>query len=153
MSDGRKHWSSTSKSKCQLIKKALFAPPHAASYVYYAAENLISEPGLKRPDLPPFGPFAADEAPKRFETEKIYKTLGSLIVLNGRVLAADATLKEIIERFEPDVHNFSPLEIVMPKKIVYPKQYSGPGSLCNSRADEQNSDRDVVDDKIAIVLQ
>jgi hypothetical protein len=104
-------------------KKALFDPPHVASYIYYAAENLISEPGLKRPDLPPFSPIAAHEAPKRFVTEKQYASLGSLIILTGQILAVDAPLKEIIERFEPDAHHFFPIEIVMPKKAVYPKQY------------------------------
>lgn len=94
-----------------------------STYRYYVAENFINEPGLKRPDLPPFGPIAAHEAPKRFETIKSYASLGSLIKLNDRILAVDGHLMHIIECFEPGMHHFFPIEIVMGRKVISPKQY------------------------------
>lgn len=94
-----------------------------SSYRYYAAENLINEPGLQRPNWPPFGPVTADEAPKQFKTVKKYASLAALIKLNARIRAVDSRLKHIIERFEPRVHHFFPIEIVMPGKRIYPEHY------------------------------
>lgn len=105
--------------KMPVERKALFQ----SSYAYYASLNLTNEPGLKYPDLPPFGPIAAHETPKRFETVKKYASLGSLVMLNDRILAVDEGFKDIIERFEPGAHQFFVIEIVMPKEVVYPKQY------------------------------
>ncbi|MFM9942368.1 MAG: imm11 family protein [Hyphomicrobiaceae bacterium] len=103
-------------------RKALFEPPIAAQYIYYAAMNLITEPGLKHEGIPPFGPIAAHEAPKRFECETKYVSLGALTKLTGQILAVDESLKNVIESVEPGVHHFSPIEITMLKKI-YPKKY------------------------------
>jgi hypothetical protein len=44
----------------------------------------------------------------------VYKSLGSLIKLNDRILAVDEALKAIIERLESGVHQFFPIEIMMP---------------------------------------
>ena len=104
-------------------QKALFDRPGHSSYAFHVAEKFTSEPGLKRSGYPPFGPIAVHEAPKRFETDKKYTSLGSLIQLNDRLLAVDGLLKVIIERFEPDIHHFFPIEIGMPKKVVYPTKY------------------------------
>jgi hypothetical protein len=104
-------------------QKALFERPSHTSYARHVSEKFTSEPGLKRPGFPPFGPIVAHEAPKRFEAEKQYASLGSLIQLNDRILAVEESLKDTIERFEPSAHYFFPIEIVMPKKLVYPKQY------------------------------
>jgi hypothetical protein len=62
------------------------------------------------------------EVPQSFNTEKSYKTLGSLISLNG-FLAVDDALKAIVKRLEPDVHQFFPIKIRMPRGKVYPTQY------------------------------
>jgi hypothetical protein len=104
-------------------QKALFQPADLSSYNYYVAEKLVREPGLKLPDMPAFGPTTAHEAPKRYKTVKKYASLGSLIMLADRILAVDGPLKDIIERFEPGAHHFFPIEIVMPKDVVYPKKY------------------------------
>jgi hypothetical protein len=50
------------------------------------------------------------------------KSLASLILLPDRLLAVDATLKEIIETLEPGVHQFWPLRITLPKG----QDFSGP---------------------------
>ena len=75
------------REKMPAEQKALFADD-VSSYRYYVAENFINEPGVKlNSDLPPFGPIAAHEAPKCFETEKRYSSLGSLIELSDRIVA------------------------------------------------------------------
>lgn len=112
-------------NKMPAEQKRFFDHP-PPSYNYYVAQKLISEPGVKHPgmpDQPPFGPIAPHEAPKRFETVKKYASLGSLIKLTARILAVDAPLKDIIERAEPGVHHFFPIEIVLPKNVAYPKPY------------------------------
>jgi hypothetical protein len=53
------------------------------------------------------------------------KSLGSLLLMTGRLLAVDATLKEIIEGLEPGVHQFWPLRITMPKGKETPVPYYG----------------------------
>lgn len=92
-------------------------------YIFYVSQNFKNEPGVRRSGLPPFGPIAAHEAPKRFETEKSYSSLGSLIKLTSQILAVDEFLKDLIEGIEPNTHHFFPIEIVMPRKRIYPKKY------------------------------
>jgi hypothetical protein len=53
------------------------------------------------------------------------KSLGSLVLLPDRLLAVDATLKEIIEGLEQGVHQFWPLRIIMPKGNELPVPYYG----------------------------
>ncbi len=69
------------------------------------------------------GALKPHEWPKEFRAEKTYKNLGSLVKLTSRLLAVDGALKEIIENFEPDTHQFSPIKITMPKGVEYHKQY------------------------------
>lgn len=103
-------------------QKARFSD--SSSYCYWAIENFVNEPGTRHgPDNQPFGPIAAHEAPKRFKTEKNYASLGALIETYNRVLAVSQQLKDVIERFEPGVHHFFPIEIEMPKKRTYPERY------------------------------
>lgn len=93
-------------------------------YSGYVSEKFISEVGTKRgADMPPFTPIEPHEPPQFFATCKIYGSLGSLIMLNDRIIAVDETLKGIIERMAPGIHRFFPIEIRMPKGVVFPKQY------------------------------
>lgn len=71
------------------------------------------------------GPLAPGEMPQHFGVFKNYKTLGSLIQLNYRLHAVDETLKSIITRLEPDVHQFWPIRITLPKGQDYPVPYYG----------------------------
>jgi hypothetical protein len=71
------------------------------------------------------GPLEPHERPSEFRMMEARKSLGSLILLNGRLLAVDATLKEIIETLEPGVHQFWPLRITLPKGEEYPGPYYG----------------------------
>lgn len=108
-------------------QKALFefgSGNGASSYAYYVSGKFISPPGeTAGPEYPPYSPIEPQEPPKSFTTEKRYSSLGSLIMLNGRILAVDDPLKAIIERLEPDVHQFFPIEIRMPHGTVFPKSY------------------------------
>lgn len=74
-------------------------------------------------ELPPITPIQPHEQPKWFETVKTYSSLGSLIILNDRLWASDEIFKDIIERLDPGVHQFFPIQITMPKSAVYPKRY------------------------------
>jgi len=97
---------------------------HVSSYIYFVSQKLITEPGCKpSPDYPPVGSVAAHEAPKRFKTTKSYSSLASFITLTNRIVAVDTSLKNLFERVEPGVHHFFPIEIEMPNKAVYPKQF------------------------------
>lgn len=108
-------------------RKALFDDGHGngpGNYSYHVAAKFISERGkASGVDKPPFGPIEAHEPPRSFVTDKGYKSLGSLIMLNDRVLAVDESLKTIIERMEAGIHEFFPIEIVMPRGKIFPKPY------------------------------
>ncbi|MEJ2020381.1 MAG: hypothetical protein P8X51_19625, partial [Maritimibacter sp.] len=53
------------------------------------------------------------------------KSFGSLIHLPNRLVAVDEALKTIIERLEPDLHQFWPIRIIMPNGDTYPETYYG----------------------------
>ena len=71
------------------------------------------------------GPLEPHERPSEFRLGETRKSIGSLILLPNRLLAVDATLKEIIEGLEPGVHQFWPMKISMPKGKEYPVAYFG----------------------------
>jgi hypothetical protein len=124
-------WGHRLDSFCQTqpfeVQRALFdhgPSAHIADYSYYVSQKFINEVGTKvRAEDVPFTPVLPQEAPASFVTEKTYKELGSLIKLNNRILAVDDALKALIETLEPDVHQFFPIEITMPKGSVYPKSF------------------------------
>jgi hypothetical protein len=70
-------------------------------------------------------PLEPHERPSEFRLMERPKSLGSLIKLNDRLLAVDATLQEIIETLEPGVHQFWPLRITLRKGQEYPVAYYG----------------------------
>ncbi|MCP4082583.1 MAG: hypothetical protein GY743_20320 [Planctomycetaceae bacterium] len=69
------------------------------------------------------GPIKPHEWPDEWQAEKTYNNLGSLVKLAGGPIVVDEALKNLIERLEPGVHQFSPIKITMPKGQEYPKQY------------------------------
>ena len=96
----------------------------ALRYSSFAWGKLIYEIGTKDgPDGVPFTPIEAHEPPRFFSTEKGYDQLASIISLPGRVWAVDEPMKTIVERLEPDIHQFFPIEIRMPRGKVYPVCY------------------------------
>ena len=69
------------------------------------------------------GSVDEQESPKNFQTVKSYTELHSMIATESRVLAVDEDFKQLIEKFEPGVHQFFPFTITMPKGEIFPKQY------------------------------
>jgi hypothetical protein len=95
-----------------------------ASYVSFVVEKYHRELGSEYSrDKPRSSAIESHEPPACFETEKRYTSLGSLIKLTDRILAVDEVLKNIVEKLEPEKHQFFPIKIIMPKGEVYPKQY------------------------------
>ena len=96
----------------------------AHSYPRYVSDKFINEVGTRENShMPPFTPIKPHEPPLSFDIERGGKSLASLIKLNGRILAVDEALKEIIERLEPDVHQFFPIEIRLRNGKMYPARY------------------------------
>lgn len=65
------------------------------------------------------------ERPSEFRMRDARKSLASLILLTGSLLAVDAALKETIETLEPGVHQFWPIRITLPKGQEFPGSYYG----------------------------
>jgi len=71
------------------------------------------------------GPLEPHERPLEFRMRDARKSLGSLILVNDRLLVVDEALKKTIETLEPDVHQFWPLRIIQPKGQDFPAAYHG----------------------------
>ncbi len=107
-------------------RKASFDDGHGNGplhYMGYAVGKFTGEVGGSVGDDPPFTPIEPHEPPKFFTMAKSQKSLGSLIVLNDSILAVEDTLKQLIERLEPGVHQFFPIEIRTPRGKTYPASY------------------------------
>jgi len=95
------------------------------SYPYYVSQKFINEPGTSPGGgLPPLSPIKDHEPPRSFDILRGGRSLGSLIELNDRMLAVDEPLRAIIERLEPGVHRFFPIEIKLRIGNPYPASYS-----------------------------
>lgn len=98
----------------------------AANYPFYVSQKLVSELGSRispHPHNPPFTPVEDHEPPTIFVTEAKCKELGSLIALNDRIVAVDAAMRSLIEAFEPGVHRFFPIDIMMPKGARFERPF------------------------------
>lgn len=93
------------------------------AYNLFVSKKFFFELGHKSGEDPPLSPIEPHEVPQVYRTVKRYTSLGSLLTLTAGLLAVDARLKEIIERLEPGVHQFWPLQIVMTKDQLYPMPY------------------------------
>lgn len=94
------------------------------SYSLFVSMKLKGEPGARADGRgPPFIAVEQHEIPTFFKLEKSSETLGSLIALNYGILAVDENLKAILDRLEPDTHQFFPIEMRMPKAKTLPLQY------------------------------
>jgi len=94
-------------------------------YASRVVEKFQKECGYKgpSPDDKIVRPIERHEPPTFFQMENGYKELSSIISLPSRIWAVDESVKDIIERMEPGVHLFYPIEIRMPRGRVYPVQY------------------------------
>lgn len=68
-------------------------------------------------------PIKFHQWPSEFHLAKTYSDLGSLVEFHNGLLGVDQALKEIIEQFEPNIHQFSPIKINTPRGKEYHKQY------------------------------
>ena len=98
----------------------------AGNYQTYAIGKFANEIGktdIMFRELPPYSPINPHEPPKSFKAEKTYNELGSLIALNYGILAVEHQLKKIIDRLDPGMHQFFPIDISMPKGAIFPAEY------------------------------
>lgn len=93
-------------------------------YPFFVWGKFIHEVGTKDgPDGLPFTPIESHEPPAFLTTEKTYKALSSIISLPGRVWAVDRPAKAVIERLEPGIHQFFPIEVRSRSGKVYHTPY------------------------------
>jgi hypothetical protein len=97
----------------------------AGKYSFCVGDKFRYETGHRQPgpDDLMVTPIEDHEAPRFYQIEKGYNELSSIISLSGRRWAVDESVKAIVERLEPGLHKFYPLEIRMPRGKVYPVQY------------------------------
>jgi hypothetical protein len=96
----------------------------AHSYPFFAWGKFVGELGTKdSPDALSFTPIESHEPATFFSSAAGYKALASIISLPGRVWAVDEPTKAVVERLEPGVHEFYPIEIRFPRGKVYPSPY------------------------------
>lgn len=117
------------QSQSPEVQKALYDHTQGgdiASYPTYVTSKFSQELGVTPihfPELAPLNSIKDHEPPQCYITAKSYKSLASVISLGG-LLAVDERIKAIIERLEPDTHQFFPIEIRMPRGKLYPEQYN-----------------------------
>ncbi len=88
----------------------------AGEYPFYVTGKFTYGIGIQvGNDKPAFVVAEEHEAPRSFHSDKSYVSLGSLVKLTDRIIAVREDLKELIERLEPSVHQFFPIEISMPR--------------------------------------
>jgi len=111
------------ENEMQPEEQAKYGEFRGAGYVGHVVENFKYEPGTVHGEKCPYRPVAEHEWPEKYELYKTYKTLGSLFMMNSRLLAVDSDFKNAVERLEPGVHAFRPIEVVTRKGQAYPAQY------------------------------
>jgi hypothetical protein len=119
---GRKEQLAAHFSKMSADFQAMFGGS-SASYKSYVSSKFANEIGTKIGEKPKLVALEPHEKPSWFETEKRYTSLGSIIETSNQLLAVDEALKTIIERLDPGVHDFWPMQITMPKGEAYPNKY------------------------------
>lgn len=114
-----------------------------AAYALHVAHKFNSEIGTIVGGPPPLTPIEPHEVPQVYRTRKTYPSLASFLQLRSSIVAVDVELKAIIERLEPGVHQFFPLQITMPRGRPYPKTYYTLviGQFLESFLPEQSSPR------------
>ena len=96
----------------------------ASSYPYFVSLKFVTEQGVSiNAEMPPITPVKPHEPPRFYQTWKNQKNLASLVKLSDRIIAVDDVLKSVIEKCEPNVHRFYPIEIKMRGGQVYPIAY------------------------------
>ena len=71
------------------------------------------------------GPLASSELPRVYQTEKTYKTIGSMFEVSDQLVVVEEALKDLIEELEPSAHQFWDLSLTRPNKEPYERRYCG----------------------------
>jgi len=89
-----------------------------------------------------FGPLTERELVKEFRTEKTVKEIAALAKISNQVPIVHEDLKDVIEDIEPNVHQFWPITISMPRGKTYPEPYYGMriGQFVDSFRPEQSAE-------------
>lgn len=97
-----------------------------ATYIRNVAEKFTREIGVTRLNgSPALTPLIPRELPDTLRSEKNYKSLGDLIIVDAGLLVVSSTMRDIIESLEPNIHSFWPIRILMPKDVEFPKSFHG----------------------------
>lgn len=99
----------------QISQYADSFPKEKRKYIHPA---LIAKKFTKNQDL-----VRAEESPRLFRINKKPKALASMFFLTDGLLVVDPALFQIIEKYEPNVHQFFPIQIELPKGEFSPVQY------------------------------
>ncbi len=109
------HWDnavSTETKDCFIKESAREGLLHMLSAFAFVGYKFVSEQGQRKSSGSRHSSsIAQHEWPQEFRTVFPSKSLGSLIMLHGFMVAVDTALKAIIERVEPGAHTFSPIRI------------------------------------------
>lgn len=96
----------------------------AMTYKFFVLYKFIEEHGVEPdPHTPPLTAVEEAEAPKWFSAEKSHRVLGDVVEFVDRIKGVSGKMRDIIERFEPGVHQFFPIEIMLPNGSVFPEPY------------------------------
>lgn len=96
----------------------------SVSYASFVLRKFKDEIGSVSPTISfPLTPILEHELPRFYETEKTYKSLGSLIQMSNGFIGVNGAMKAIIERLEPNIHSFFSLEVRSQYDVVYPEPY------------------------------
>lgn len=119
----RTHFNETMTDEERLPHKDGYGSP-AHSFPFFVWGKFIYEIGTTDgPEGLPFTPIESHEPPTFFSAANGQKSLASIISLPSRMWGVDEQVKAIVERLEPGVHEFYPIEIRFPRGKVWPKPY------------------------------
>ena len=101
---------------------------NALDYAGSIGDKFTCERGRREPSHPTriVTAIESHEPPAFFEPSKYmdhFDEFGSILSLNNRMWAVDEAVKSLIERYEPDAHQFFPLEIRAMSGRVYPVRF------------------------------
>lgn len=93
------------------------------AYRLHVSQCFTFEHGTMHGEQRVFRPVAEHEWPGEFQMRRRYKKLGALIKSVNTLLLVEKRFKDILERLEPGVHQFSPVKLTLPNDEVYPAEY------------------------------
>lgn len=96
----------------------------AGTYMFFVLHKFIKEHGVEPdPYTPPLTAVEGNEAPQWFSAEESHRTLGDIVEFVDRIKGVSKRMRNIIERFEPGVHQFFPIEIRLPNGSIFHEPY------------------------------